>query len=51
MVLRPEPYPENVDFQDPPIFAGFVGLSNGNALGSFDVFWVYNLFLFPDRPR
>ena len=51
VVLRPEPYPESVDFQGPPIFAGFVGLNNGNARGSFDAFWVYNLFLFPDRPR
>jgi len=31
---------------DHPFFLGFVGLNNGNGRGSFDSFWVFNIFRF-----
>ena len=51
VLLRAEPYPDTVEFDDllasigsvdPPIFAGYIGLNNGNGRGSFDSFWVFN---------
>ena len=50
VLLRAEPYPTTQEFQDlivsidgsPPVFAGYVGLNNGNGRGSFDSFWIFN---------
>ncbi len=56
VVLRPEPYPDTEAFNNVlesicggegecqgPYFFGFVGLNNGDARGSLDSFWVWNI--------
>lgn len=44
VILRP--MERTINFSEATIFAGFVGLNNGNGRGSLDSFWTGNIFPF-----
>lgn len=54
VLLRSEPLPDTAEFiqlysslnASPPLFAGYVGLNNGNGRGSFDSFWIFSFEIF-----